>query len=58
MLNCGLISLLEIGHIFPLIVVDIHELSSLEVKGWSIGLATAFLDGESQTSKEVMGYVL
>ena len=29
-----------------------------EVKGWSIGLVTAILDGESQTSREVMDYVL
>ena len=54
-LNCGLISLLEISHMFPLIVVD-H--TSAEVKGWSIGLVTAIIDGESQTSKEVMDYVL
>ena len=27
--------------------------TSVEVKGWSIGLVTAFLDGESQLSKEV-----
>ena len=59
MLNCGLISLLEIGCIFPLIAVDINELSSsVEVKGWSIGLVTAILDGESQTSKEVTDYIL
>ena len=58
-LNCGLISLLEIGHIFPLIVVDINERSyPAEVKGWSIGLVTAIVDGESQMSKEVTDYVL
>ena len=32
--------------------------TSVEVKGWSIGLATAILDGESQMSKEVMDYIL
>ena len=60
MLNCQLISLLQISHIFPLIVVDINELShtSAEVKEQSIGLVTAILDGESQMSKEVMDYIL
>ena len=59
-LNCGLISLPEIGHIFPLIAVDIiNELSYLcGSKGQSIGLVTAILDGESQVSKEVMDYAL
>ena len=38
------ISILEIGHVFPLIVVDTNE---------SIGLVTASVDGESQLSKEV-----
>ena len=32
--------------------------TSVEVKGQSIGLVTAILDGESQRSKEVMDYVL
>ena len=32
--------------------------TSVEVKGWSIGLVTAILDGESQTSKEVMDFIL
>ena len=32
--------------------------TSVEVKGWSIGLVTAIVDGESQLSKEVMNYVL
>ena len=33
-------------------------MTSAEVKGLSIDLVTAILDGESQTSKEVMDYVL
>ena len=32
--------------------------TSAEVKGWSIGLVTAIVDGESQSSKEVMNYIL
>ena len=32
--------------------------TSVEGKGWSIGLVTAILDGESQMSKEVTDYVL
>ena len=32
--------------------------TSAEVKGWSIGLVTAIVDGESQSSREVMSYVL
>ena len=32
--------------------------TSVEVKGWSTGLVTAILDGESQTSKEVRDYIL
>ena len=32
--------------------------TSVELKGHSIGLVTAILDGESQMSKEVMDYVL
>ena len=32
--------------------------TSIEVKGWSIGLLTAIVDGESQLSKEVTNYVL
>ena len=31
--------------------------TSAAVKGWSIGLVTASVDGESQSSKEVMNYV-
>ena len=58
-LNCGLISLLEISCIFQLIVVDINKLLYLcGSKGWSIGLVTAIVDGESQLSKEVTDYVL
>ena len=53
------ISLLEIGHIFPLIVVDIKELSYLcRSKIQSIGFVTAIVDGESQLSKEAMNYDL
>ena len=32
--------------------------TSVEVKGWSIGLVTAIVDGESQMSKEVTDYIL
>ena len=32
--------------------------TSAEAKGQSTGLVTAFVDGESQSSKEVMKYVL
>ena len=32
--------------------------TSAEVKGCSIGLVTANVDGESQLSKEVMNYIL
>ena len=32
--------------------------TSAEVKGQSIGLVTASLDGESQSSKEVIDYIL
>ena len=32
--------------------------TSVEVKGQSIGLVTAILDGGSQMSKEVMDYIL
>ena len=32
--------------------------TSAEVKGQSIGHVSAILDGESQTSKEVMDYIL
>ena len=35
-----------------------NSCTSAEVKGWSIGLVTAILDGESQMSKEVTDYVL
>ena len=31
---------------------------SVKVKGQSIGLVTAIVDGESQTSKEVTVYIL
>ena len=31
--------------------------TSVGVKGWSIGLVTASVDGESQLSKEVMNYI-
>ena len=31
--------------------------TSAAAKGWSIGLVTASVDGESQSSKEVMNYV-
>ena len=32
--------------------------TSVEVKGQFFGLVTAIVDGESQSSKEVMNYVL
>ena len=32
--------------------------TSVEVKGQSIGLVTAIVDGESQSSKEVTNYIL
>ena len=52
------ISILEIGHMFPLIAVDINEVTYLcKIKGQSIGLVTASVDGESQLSKEVMNYI-
>ena len=54
----GVISILEIGHAFPLIVVDINELdTSVAVKGWSKGLVTVIVDGESQSSKEVTNHI-
>ena len=31
--------------------------TSVAVKGQSIGLVTAIVDGESQSSKEVMNYI-
>ena len=31
--------------------------TSAAVKGWSIGLVTAIVDGESQLSKEVMNRI-
>ena len=34
-----------------------NSCTSAEVKGKSIGLVTAILDGESQSSKEVMNYI-
>ena len=53
------ISVLEISHMFPLIAVDINELVYLYgSKRASIGIVTASVDGESQSSKEVMNYVL
>ena len=40
-------------------MVDINELLYLcGSKGWSIGLVTAIVDGESQMSKEVMDHIL
>ena len=35
-----------------------NSCTSVEVKGWSIGLVAAIIDGESQSSKEVMDYIL
>ena len=35
-----------------------NSCTSAEVKGKSIGLVTAILDGESQTLKEVTDYIL
>ena len=35
-----------------------NSCTSVEVKGQSIGFVTAIVDGESQTSKEVMDYFL
>ena len=35
-----------------------NSCTSAEVKGQSIGLVTAIVDGESQSSKEVMNYIL
>ena len=35
-----------------------NSCTSVEVKGLSIGLVTASVDGESQSSKEVMDYIL
>ena len=35
-----------------------NSCTSLEIKGPSIGLVTAIVDGESQSSKEVMDYIL
>ena len=32
--------------------------TSAELKGWSIGLVTAIVDGESQLLQEVMDYIL
>ena len=53
------ISFLEIGHMVPMIAVDINELLYLcGSKGQSIGLVTAIVDGESQSSKEVTNYIL
>ena len=52
------ISFLELGCMFPLIVVDINELLYLPVKGQTIVLVTANVDGESQSSKEVSNYIL
>ena len=31
--------------------------TTVAVKGWSIGLVTASVDGKSQSSKEVMNYI-
>ena len=53
------ISFLEISHMFPLVVGDImYSCTSVEVKGQSIGLVTAIVDGESQSSNKVMNYIL
>ena len=35
-----------------------NSCTSAEVQGWSIGLDTAIVDGESQLLKEVTNYVL
>ena len=35
-----------------------NSCTSVEVKGQSIGLVTAILDGESQMSKEVTDYII
>ena len=35
-----------------------NSCTSAEVEGQSTGFVTAFLDGESQMSKEVMDYIL
>ena len=34
-----------------------NSYTSVAVEGWSIGLVTASVDGESQSSKEVMNYI-
>ena len=34
-----------------------NSYTSAAEKGWSIGLVTASVDGESQLSKEVMNYI-
>ena len=34
-----------------------NSCTSVEVEGWSIGLVTAIVDGESQSSNEVMVYI-
>ena len=34
-----------------------NSCTSAAGKGWSIGLATAIVDGESQLSKEVMSHI-
>ena len=52
------ISFLEIGCMFPLIVVDINELLYLySSKRVVCRLVTAIVDGESQSSKEVTNYI-
>ena len=35
-----------------------NSCTSAEVKGWSIGLITANIDGENQLSEEVMNDIL
>ena len=53
------ISFLEIGCMFPLIVVDINELSYLcGSRRAGYRPFTANVDGESQSSKEVMNQIL
>ena len=52
------ISVLEIGHAFPLIAVDINELTYLcGSKRTVYRPFTASVDGESQSSKEVTNYI-
>ena len=34
-----------------------NSCNTAEVKGWSVRLVTAIVDGESRSSKEVMNYI-